>query len=142
VKKNISQKDQIDNQKVETVTEEFTGKNLTRFGGAGLIRRFFKRQHIQEKIEQGVQIEGRRECKYGVGSMLVSLLYGMFLGYPRPSQMKAGGFREGVGRGVFRVCLHKIFSALFIYFLTTNSYFPQHSIRNFHKKGFGHLLKS
>jgi len=88
VKKSISQKDQIDNQKVETVTEEFTGKNLTRFGGAGLLRRFFKRQHIQEKIEQGVQIEGRRECKYGVGSMLVSLLYGMFLGYPRPSQME------------------------------------------------------
>ena len=91
MKKSISQKDQIDNQKVEkveTVTEEFTGKNLTRFGGAGLIRRFFKRQHIQEKIEQGVQIEGRRESKYGVGSMLVSLLYGMFLGYPRPSQME------------------------------------------------------
>jgi len=88
VKKSISQKDQIDNQKVETVIEEFTGKNLTRFGGAGLIRKFFKRHHIHEKIEQGVQIEGRRECKYGVGSMLVSLLYGMFLGYPRPSQME------------------------------------------------------
>lgn len=88
MKKSISQKDQIDNQKVETVTEEFTGKNLTRFGGAGLIRRFFQRHHIQEKIEQGVPVEGRRECKYGVGSMLVSLLYGMFLGYPRPSQME------------------------------------------------------
>ncbi|MBU1207953.1 MAG: transposase [Proteobacteria bacterium] len=86
MKKSISQKDQIDNQKVETVTEEFTGKNLTRFGGAGLIRKFFKRHHIHEKIEQEVQIEGRRDCKYSVGSMLVSLLYGMFLGYPRPSQ--------------------------------------------------------
>jgi len=88
VKKSISQKDQIDNQKVETVTEEFTGKNLTRFGGAGLIRRFFQRHHIQEKIEQGVPVEGRRQCKYSVGTMLVSLLYGMFLGYPRPSQME------------------------------------------------------
>lgn len=86
--KSISQKDQIDNQKVETVTEEFTGKNLTRFGGAGLIRRFFQRHHIQEKIEQGVPVEGRRQCKYSVGTMLVSLLYGMFLGYPRPSQME------------------------------------------------------
>ncbi|MDO8955598.1 MAG: IS1380 family transposase, partial [Deltaproteobacteria bacterium] len=72
----------------ETVTEEFTGKNLTRFGGAGLIRRFFQRHHIQEKIEQGVPVEGRRQCKYSVGTMLVSLLYGMFLGYPRPSQME------------------------------------------------------
>lgn len=88
MKKSISQKDQIDNQKVETVTEEFTGKNLTRFGGAGLIRRFFQRHHIQEKIEQGVPVEGRRQCKYSVGTMLVSLLYGMFLGYPRPSQME------------------------------------------------------
>ncbi len=88
MKKSISQKDQIDNQKVETVTEEFTGKNLTRFGGAGLIRRFFQRHHIQEKIEQGVPVEGRRQCKYSVGTMLVSLLCGMFLGYPRPSQME------------------------------------------------------
>ena len=70
MKKSISQKDQIDNQKVETVTEEFTGKNLTRFGGAGLIRRFFQRHHIQEKIEQGVPVEGRRQCKYSVGTML------------------------------------------------------------------------
>jgi hypothetical protein len=88
VKKSVSQKSPVSNQKVETVHEEFTGKNLTRFGGAGLIRRFLKRHRVAEKIEQRVAVEGRRECKYSVSAMLVSLLYGMFLGYPRPGQME------------------------------------------------------
>ena len=88
MKQIISPKDQISNQKVETVKEEFTGKNLTRFGGVGLIRRFFKHHQIKEKIEEQVKLEGRRQCKYPVSSMLVSVLYGMFLGYPRPSHME------------------------------------------------------
>jgi len=88
VKKNIPQKDQVDNcEKVGTVKEEFTGKNLTSFGGTGLIRKFFKRHHLKKKIEQRVQIPGRRQCKYSIGTMLISLLYGMFLGYSRPGQM-------------------------------------------------------
>jgi len=60
---------------------------LTGFGGAGLIRKFFKRHHLEKKIEQQVQIPGRRQCKYSIGTMLMSLLYGMFLGYSRPGQM-------------------------------------------------------
>jgi hypothetical protein len=89
VKKNIPQRDPVDNcKKVGTVKEEFTGKNLTGFGGAGLIRKFFKRHHLRKKIEQKVQIPGRRRCKYSVGALLISLLYGMFLGYSRPGQME------------------------------------------------------
>lgn len=89
MKKNIPQKVQVDNcEKVETVKEEFTGKNLTSFGGTGLIRKFFKRHHLKKKIEQQVQIPGRRQCKYSIGTMLISLLYGMFLGYSRPGQMR------------------------------------------------------
>jgi hypothetical protein len=88
VKKNIPQKGQVDNcKKIGTVKEEFTGKNLTSFGGAGLIRKFFKRHHLKKKIEQQVRIAGRRQCKFSVGGMLISLLYGMFLGYSRPGQM-------------------------------------------------------
>lgn len=87
MKKSVSPKSAFGNQKVETVHEEFTGKNLTRFGGAGLIRRFLKRTRVVEEVEQRITVEGRRECKYSVGAMLVSLLYGMFLGYPRPGQM-------------------------------------------------------
>lgn len=86
--KSVSQKRAVSNPKVESVQEEFTGKNLTRFGGSGLIRRFFKRHRIAGEIEQGIRVEGRRECKYSVSAMLVSLLYGMFLGYPRPGQME------------------------------------------------------
>jgi hypothetical protein len=88
VKKNIPQKGQVGNcKKIETVKEEFTGKNLTSFGGAGLIRKFFKRHHLKKKIEQQVQIAGRRRSKFSVGTMLTGLLYGMFLGYARPGQM-------------------------------------------------------
>jgi hypothetical protein len=88
MKNNISQKERINNQKVEDVKEEFSGKNLTRFGGTGLIRRFFNRHSIKDEIEKGIRIEGRRECKYSVGSMIVSILYGIFMGYQRPSQME------------------------------------------------------
>ena len=88
MKKNIPPNGQVDNcKKIEIVKEDFTGKNLTSFGGAGLIRRFFKRHHLKKKIEQQVQIAGRRQCKFSVGGMLISLLYGMFLGYSRPGQM-------------------------------------------------------
>jgi len=88
VKKNIPQKSQVDNRKeIANVKEEFTGKNLTSFGGAGLIRKFFKRHNLKKKIEQQVQIAGRRQCKFSIGGMLISLLYGMFLGHSRPGQM-------------------------------------------------------
>lgn len=88
MKKIITQNVEGVNEKIGPVTEEFTGKRLTRFGGVGLIRRFFERHYIKEKIEEGISIEGRRECKYSVATMLISLLYGVFLGYPRPGQMK------------------------------------------------------
>ncbi|MFQ5868070.1 MAG: IS1380 family transposase [bacterium] len=88
MKKNISQKGQKHNQKVETVVEEFTGKNLTRFGGTGLIRRFLFRHKIEKRLQERVEIEGRRESKYSVSRMFVSLLYGIFFGYSRPSHME------------------------------------------------------
>jgi hypothetical protein len=88
VKKSISQKGQKDNQKAKVVTEEFTSKNLTRFGGSGLIRRFLNRHEVEKALEEKVKVEGRRKCKYSAGRMFVSLLYGVFLGYPRPSQME------------------------------------------------------
>lgn len=118
MKQSISPKGHISNQKVETVKEEFTGKNLTRFGGVGLIRRFFKQHQIKEKIEEQVKVEGRRQCKYRVSSMLVSLLYGMFFGYPRPSHMevlvKDGVFQKSAGLVSFprQSTISRFFSAL------------------------------
>lgn len=67
--------------------EEFTGKNLTRFGGAGLIRRFF--EHLQlGKCLQIVGIGKRRENDYSVYEMCISLLYAFMVGVFRPMHMK------------------------------------------------------
>jgi hypothetical protein len=87
VKKNISQKNDKGNQFNKIIQEEFSGKNLTRFGGSGLIRRFIKRHRIKEQIENRVKVAGRRKSKYSVGNMLIGFIYAMFLGYPRPGQM-------------------------------------------------------
>ena len=87
MKKNISKKQNKCNRTLTQVKEEFTGKNLTRFGGSGLIRRFFHRYQVKQQIENRIKVEGRRKSKYGIGDMLISCLYGMFLGYPRPGQM-------------------------------------------------------
>lgn len=87
MKRSISERSEKHNHHFYQVREEFTGKNLTRFGGSGLIRRFFRRHRMQEQIEDSIHVQGRRKSVYGVGEMLVSCLYGMFLGYCRPGQM-------------------------------------------------------
>lgn len=88
MKKSIHQKAANNNCQADGVKEEFTGKNLTRFGGSGLIRRFFKRHKIKELFDSRVSIEGRKTRRYPAGTMFVSCLYGMFLGYTRPYHMK------------------------------------------------------
>jgi hypothetical protein len=88
VKKDISQKNNQCKQINHGIKEEFSGKNLTRFGGSGLIRRFFKHHRIKEQIENRIKVQGRRKSKYSVGDMLTGCLYAMFLGYPRPGQME------------------------------------------------------
>ena len=86
MKKNISQNKGGGKEKIQKVTEEFTGKNLTRFGGVGLIRRFFKRHKVGEHLGNIIYQEGRRESKYGK-TMFLHILYGMFLGQSRPYHM-------------------------------------------------------
>lgn len=43
---------------------------------------------LKEKVDQRVRVEGRIRSKYSTGDVLVSCLYGMFLGYPRPGQIE------------------------------------------------------
>jgi len=88
VKQSISRKATKSKGQIAKVKEQFSGRNLTRFGGAGLIRRFFERYKIQQMLDEDVNIEGRRKSKYSVSTLLVGCLYGMFLGYSRPYQMK------------------------------------------------------
>jgi hypothetical protein len=75
-------------EKSPKVQEEFTGKGMTGFGGTGLIRRFIKRHQVEKELEEGLVIEGRRESRYSPAQLLVGVLYGIFLGYCRPGQMK------------------------------------------------------
>ena len=49
--------------------EEFTGKNLTRFGGAGLVRRFFDKLHIVDHLAGLGYVQaagGRLQCHGGL----------------------------------------------------------------------------
>jgi hypothetical protein len=107
VKKNISQKPQKNNQHFYQIKEEFTGKNLTRFGGSGLIRRFFRRHKINKELNNRIKVEGRRRSKYSPASMITHCLYGIFLGYWRPSHMEVLGadrvFQGIAGLGAFPV---------------------------------------
>ena len=88
MKKNISQKQPRCKNEISQVQEQFTGKNLTRFGGSGLIRRFFQKHHVEDALSQRIVVEGRRKSKYSVSKMLIGCLYGIFLGYSRPSHME------------------------------------------------------
>jgi len=80
VKKNIPAKCQ------KYQMESFTGKNLTRFGGAGLVRRFFDKVGILSCMK-GLGTQKRRRDDYCPADMCLSLLYGLFLGIFRPSHM-------------------------------------------------------
>ena len=73
-------------EKSPKVQEEFTGKGITGFGGTGLIRRFIKRHQVEKELEEGLVIEGRRENRYSPAHLLISVLYGIFLGYCRPGR--------------------------------------------------------
>jgi hypothetical protein len=63
---------------------EFTGKNLTKFGGIQLVRNFLRRLKVEEEFESAVPIE-KRESKFSVAEMLVSLLYALILDMRRQS---------------------------------------------------------
>jgi hypothetical protein len=63
---------------------EFTGKNLTKFGGIQLVRKFFRHLKVKEELESAVPIV-KREGKFSAGGMLVSLVYAVILDLMRQS---------------------------------------------------------
>jgi hypothetical protein len=63
---------------------EFTGKNLTKFGGIQLVRKFLKRLKVEEELDIAIPIE-KRESKFSVGGMVVCLLYAVILDMKRQS---------------------------------------------------------
>jgi len=72
--------------KKSTPQEEFTGKNLTRFGGAGLIRRFFDKINIRDYLQE-VGTDKRREIDFSPFEFCFSMLNAMMLGVFRPFHM-------------------------------------------------------
>ena len=65
----------VNNGEVET---RFAGKNLTLVGGMKLFHKFVQKLGMEEALEQRINLP-RRESKYKVGRMLVSLLYALVL---------------------------------------------------------------
>ena len=63
---------------------EFTGKNLTKFGGIQLRRKFLRGLKVKEELESAVPIE-KRDGKFSVGGMLICLLYAVILDMKRQS---------------------------------------------------------
>ena len=59
-------------QSYKDIRVEFTGKNLTKFGGIQLVRKFLRQLNVKEELESAIPIE-KRESKFSVGEMLVSL---------------------------------------------------------------------
>ncbi len=82
-----SQLDYSSSQKVKShkdIRVEFTGRNLTKFGGIQLMRKFLRQLKVEKEFESAVTIE-KRESKFSVAEMLVSLLYAVILDIRRQS---------------------------------------------------------
>jgi hypothetical protein len=63
--------------------EEFTGKNLTRFGGAGLMHRFLGKLKLDQHL-RAVGTSKRREEDYSSCEVCYGMLYGLMMGIFRP----------------------------------------------------------
>jgi hypothetical protein len=75
------------NKDADRITVEFSGKNITSYGGLGLLYKFNKKlgvEGILDKVKPYPVTEGDRAPK-GVGKKIMSLVYGMACGLERPS---------------------------------------------------------
>ena len=81
---NVAQKKQKEQDL--TPQEQFTGKNLTKFGGVGLLRRFFEKRKLRKQLET-VSVRGQRNPDYSPAGMCMGMLYALMLGTFRPSHM-------------------------------------------------------
>ncbi|MBI4333279.1 MAG: transposase [Chloroflexi bacterium] len=66
------------------VKVEFSGKNMTPYGGFGLFRKFVRKLGI-EKVLDKVSSNNIPEGKYTVGRKVMSLVHGLVCGLERPS---------------------------------------------------------
>lgn len=69
------------------IEETFSGKNITKFGGAGVLRRHFEKLSLWERLERALTYKVRSHREFHISEMVTSLIYGLTLGLHRPSQM-------------------------------------------------------
>src|SRR3989304_2380609 len=84
--RSINKQNEINNDKGK-VKVEFTGKNITPYGGVGLFRKFIQKLGI-EKVLDKVPNTGGEEGKYSMGKKVMSLVYGLVCGLERPSDTR------------------------------------------------------
>jgi len=80
-----NQRNQISRSNVK---ETFSGKNITKFGGTGLLRRHFEKLGLWELLEGSLTYRVRGHREFRISEMVTSLIYGLTLGFHRPSQMR------------------------------------------------------
>lgn len=68
----------------EDIEVEFSGKNITPFGGVILFRKFFKAINLEKLIKEYVRIE-KRKSKYTISDLFLSLVYLILSGIERIS---------------------------------------------------------
>jgi len=83
----ISQKLQKVKRKIEEhdgIVTEFSLSNITIFGGMRLFSKFIRKLHLNRRFDETVSLK-RKKRRYTVGDYLVSLIYGITLGFNRIS---------------------------------------------------------
>jgi hypothetical protein len=70
--------------KGQGIEVSFSGRNLTPFGGMGLLGKFLQKLAVKEAVEREVQLP-RRKRKYSLGDMVLSLIYAQALDLERLS---------------------------------------------------------
>jgi len=87
-------------KKSKGIEVSFSGRGLTPFGGIGLLGRLMRKLKVKETLENKVQL-ARRERKYSLGNMLLSVIYARALDLERLSDTvalrKDGVFQQVVG---------------------------------------------
>lgn len=69
------------------VRVEFSGKNITPYGGLGLFHKFSRKLGVEKALDRDNNI-GIDEGEYGIGRKIMSLVYGLVCGLEHPSDTK------------------------------------------------------
>jgi len=81
----LSVKDSEENVKGQDIEVEFTGKNITPFGGLILFGKFFQALDIEKLVEEYLPLKKKRKGKYAIAVLFIALLHLILTGIERVS---------------------------------------------------------